>query len=195
MGLPLVRISDPHRHGLDRSLKHVVDRLAAALGLLVLAPLLVWRVYNRIKARMTRQRSIVSRHYTGVLVFGAMIAVPAAQLLHQPYSLGALVVGAVFGIGWSVWALTRTRYEDTPQGYFFTPAARLGILMAMVLVARVLYIGVEIYANQGKGIPAPRLTDSPLTMLCVGLTAGYFGYYSAGLLRWRRKLRKALDAA
>ena len=40
-GLPLVRISDPHRHGLDRSLKHVVDRLAAALGLLVLAPLLL----------------------------------------------------------------------------------------------------------------------------------------------------------
>ena len=172
-----------------------MDLSITTLALLVLAPLLVWRVYNRIKARMTRQRSIVSRHYTGVLVFGAMIAVPAAQLLDQPYNLGALVVGTAFSIGWSVWALTRTRYEDTPQGYFFTPAARLGILMAMVLVARVLYIGVEIYANQGKGIPAPRLTDSPLTMLCVGLTAGYFGYYSAGLLRWRRKLRKELDAA
>ncbi len=172
-----------------------MDLSITTLALLVLTPLLVWRVYNRIKARMARQRSIVSRHYTGVLVFGAMIVVPAAQLLDSPYNLGALAVGTLMGIGWSVWGLKQTRFEDTPQGYFFTPAARLGILMAMVLVARVLYIGVEVYANQGKGIPAPKLTDSPLTMLCVGLTAGYFGYYSAGLLRWRRRMRKELDAA
>jgi hypothetical protein len=172
-----------------------MDISITTLILLALTPLLVWRVYNRIKARMARQRSIVSRHYTGVLVFGAMIVVPAAQLLGSPYNLGALVVGAVLGIGWSVWGFKRTRFEDTQQGYYFTPPARLGIFFAMILVARVLYIGVEIYANQGKGIPAPRLSDSPLTMLCVGLTAGYFGYYSAGLLRWRRKLRKEIDAA
>jgi hypothetical protein len=171
-----------------------MDISITTLALLVLTPLLVWRVYNRIKARMARQRSIVSRHYTGVLVFAAMIVVPAAQLLDSPYNLGALVVGAAFGIGWSMWGLKRTRFEDTQQGYFFTPPARLGILMAMILVARVLYIGVEIYANQGKGIPAPRLSDSPLTMLCVGLTAGYFGYYSAGLLRWRRSKRQEIDA-
>jgi len=163
------------------------------LALLVLTPLLVWRVYTRIKARMTRQRSIVSRHYTGVLVFGAMILVPAAQLLDNVAILGALAAGAAFGIGWGVWAIRRTRFEDTPQGYYFTPPARMGILMAMILVARILYLGVEIYANQGKGIPAPKLTDEPLTMLCVGLTAGYFGLYSAGLLRWRRQVRKAIE--
>lgn len=170
-----------------------MDITVTTLALLVLTPLLVWRVYNRIKARMARQRSIVSRHYTGVLVFAALIVVPAAQLLDSPTNLGALAVGALFGIGWSVWGLKRTRFEDTQQGYYFTPPARLGILMAMVLVARILYIGVEIYANQGKGIPAPKLSDSPLTMLCVGLAAGYFGYFSAGLLRWRRSLRKAID--
>ena len=144
---------------------------------------------------MARQRSIVSRHYTGVLVFGAMIVVPAAQLLDNPTNLGALVIGALGGIAYGVWGLKLTRFEDTPQGYFFTPNARLGIVMAMIFVARLLYIGVEIYANQGKGIPAPKLTDSSLTMLCVGLTAGYFGYYSAGLLRWRRRMRQELDAA
>ena len=163
------------------------------LALLVLTPLLAWRVYSRIKSRMERQRSIVSRHYTGVLAFGAMILVPAAQLLDTPYNLGALLVGAAGGIGYGVWGLKLTRFEDTPQGYYFTPNARLGIVMAMVLVARILYIGVEIYARKGSGVPAQRLTDSPLTMLCVGLTAGYFGWFSAGLLQWRRKLRKAID--
>ena len=75
---------------------------------------------------------------------------------------------------------------------FFRPGT-LDILFAMILVARILYLGVEIYANQGKGIPAPKLTDDMLTMLAVGLTAGYFARYSAGLLLWRRKMRKAID--
>jgi hypothetical protein len=163
------------------------------LALLVLTPLLVWRIYSRIKTQMQRQRSIVSRHYTGVLVFGAMILVPLAQLFDTPYNLAALLVGAGGGIGYAVWGLKLTRFEETPQGYFFTPPARLGLVMAMILVARLLYIGIEVYANQGKGIPTPRLTDSPLTMLCVGITAGYFGYYSAALLRWRRRVRKAID--
>ncbi|MCA1858206.1 hypothetical protein LE190_20050 [Massilia oculi] len=170
-----------------------MDISITTLALLVLTPLLVWRVYKRIQARMTRQRSIVSRHYTGVLVFGAMIAVPLVQLFDNPSNLAALLAGAALGTGWSVYALKRTRFEDTQQGYYFTPPARLGILFAMILVARILYLGVEVYANQGKGIPAPKLTDDTLTMLCVGLTAGYFAWYSAGLLQWRRGLRKAID--
>ncbi|VXB62383.1 hypothetical protein [Massilia sp. 9I] len=169
------------------------DLSITTLALLVLTPLLVWRVYNRIKARMTRQRSIVSRHYTGVLVFGAMIVVPLLQLFDRLPNLAALMLGSAVGFGWSVYALTKTRFEDTPQGYYFTPPARLGIVMAMILVARIFYLGVEIYANQGKGIPAPKLTDDAITMLCVGLTAGYFEWYSMGLLQWRRKLRKAID--
>ncbi len=163
------------------------------LALLLLTPLLVWRIYKRINARMVRQRSIVSRHYTGLLVFGAMIAVPAAELLGNPYNLGALLVGTLAGIGYGVWGLKLTRFEDTPEGYFFTPPARLGLVIAMVLVARILYIGVQIYANQGSGLPTPRFTDSPLTMLCVGLTAAYFACYSAGLLRWRRRARRDID--
>lgn len=170
-----------------------MELTVTTLALLVLTPLLVWRIYRRIQSRMVRQRSIVSRHYTGILVFGAMILVPAAQLLDNPYNLAALLVGAAGGIGYGVWGLKLTRFEDTPQGYYFTPNARLGIVMAMILVARILYIGVEIYTRQGTGVPADRLTDSPLTMLCVGLTAGYFGCYSSGLLRWRRKMRQEID--
>jgi len=165
------------------------------LALLVLTPLLVWRIYRRIQAQMTRQRSIVSRHYTGILVFGAMILVPAAQLLGNFYNLAALLVGAGGGIGYAVWGLKLTRFETNPQGYWFTPNARLGMVMAMILVARILYIGVEVYANQGSGVTTERLTESPLTMLCVGLTAGYFGWYSLSLLRWRRKMRAQIDQA
>jgi phosphate/sulfate permease len=160
------------------------------LALILLVPILVWRIYQRLKSQMTRQRSIMSRHYTGLLVFGAMMLVPAASLGDRPFSLAALGIGAIVGIGLANYGLRRTRFEDTPEGYFFTPPMRMGILVAMLLVARVLYLGIEIYMNQGSGLPVPRFTDSLLTMLSLGITAAYFATFSASLMRWRHRLRK-----
>lgn len=163
------------------------------LALLLLTPILVWRIYTRLKTQMARQRSLMTRHYTGVLVFVAMILVSLSKVVAHPYPLAALAAGTALGVFWGVFALRRTHYEETEGGYFFTPPMRLGIAMAMILVARVLYIGVELYAaQQGFGLAAPGFTDSPLTMLCVGLTGGYFATYSIGLLLWRRKLRQAM---
>ena len=162
------------------------------LTLLVLTPFLVWRIYSRLRTAMARQRSIVSRHWTGLLVFAAMVLVPASELFNRPPMLGWLALGTAAGIGYGVWASKKTRLEETPDGYYFTPPARLGILIAMLFTARILYIGFEIYANQGSGVPTPRVTDSMLTMLAVGLTGGYFGTVSAGLAWWRYRVRKAI---
>ena len=158
------------------------------LALILLIPVLVWRIYSRLKTQMTRQRSIMSRHYTGLLL------VPAASVLDRPYALLALAGGTAMGLFLGIYGLRRTRFEDTDQGYYFTPSQRLGVLVGMVLVARVLYLGIEIYMNQGSNQPNPRFTDSPLTMYCLGLTSAYFAIYSAGLVRWRRQKRKAIGS-
>lgn len=158
------------------------------VALLLLTPVLVWRIYTRLKTQMQRQRSILTRHYTGIFVFIAMILVPASELLTNLPALAALAVGTAGGIGYGIWGLKLTRFEETDEGYYFTPNARLGIVIAMLFTARVLYIGFELYANQG---PAPRFTESLLTMLVVGLTGAYFGTYSIGVLRWRLKRQKA----
>lgn len=159
------------------------------IALLLLTPVLVWRVYARLKTQMQRQRSILTRHYTGIFVFLAMLAVPASELLRNPTSLIALAIGTAGGIGYGIWGLKKTRFEETDEGYFFTPYARLGILIAMLFAARVLYIGFELYANQGQ--PTPLFTDSPLSMLVVGVTGAYFATYSIGILRWRLQRQKA----
>ncbi|MFC5549917.1 hypothetical protein [Massilia aerilata] len=164
-------------------------------ALILLVPVLVWRIYQRLKTQMMRQRSIMSRHYTGLLVFGAMVLVPLAELADRPLSLAALALGAIAGIGLGTYGLRRTRFEDTPEGYFFTPPMRMGILVAMLLVARVIYLGIEIYMNQGSSRPNPRFSDSEATMFCVGLTGAYFCTFSASLMRWRQRLRKAVDNA
>lgn len=165
------------------------------LVLLVLAPLLVWRIYSRLKAQMARQRSIMQRHYTGLGVFTAMALVPASQLLDTPALLAWLAIGVIGGIAYGVWGLKLTRFETTREGYFFTPNPRLGLVIAMLFVACLMYIGFEIHANQGSGQPTPKVTDYPFSLPSLGLVAGYFASYSAGLLKWRRALRKAVDAA
>ncbi|WP_322401645.1 hypothetical protein [Massilia luteola] len=162
------------------------------LALIALVPLLVWRIYSRIKNQMTRQRSIVSRHYTGLLVFAALVLVPGTQLGDRPFQLAALAAGSLAGIALGTYGLSRTRFEDTPEGYFFTPPSRMGILVAMLLVARVIYLGIEIYMNQGSNHANPRFTDSPITMSCLGMTAAYFATFSAGLMRWRQRKRKEI---
>jgi hypothetical protein len=123
------------------------------------------------------------------------VLVPGSELISNPAGLAWLAAGTIAGIGYGVWGLRLTRFEDTPQGYYFTPNARLGIVIAMLFVARIMYIGVDLYAGQGSGVAPAPLTESPLTLLSLGLAGGYFGTYSAGLLRWRRRLKKAADAA
>ncbi|MES3021860.1 MAG: hypothetical protein V4857_09790 [Pseudomonadota bacterium] len=164
------------------------------IALLVLAPLLIWRIYSRLKTTMARQRSILQKHYTGLGLFTAMALVPATELMGKPMSLLWLALGLAAGIGYGIWGLRLTRYETTAQGYFFTPNARLGIFIAMLFIARLLYVGVELYANQNSAAPRVAFTDRPFTMLALGVVAGYFATMSAGLLRWRRALKKAVDA-
>jgi Na+/proline symporter len=162
------------------------------LALIALVPLLVWRIYSRLKNQMVRQRSILSRHYTGLFVFSMMILVPATELGDRPLQLAALAAGAIGGILLGSYGLRRTRFEDTPEGYFFTPPQRMGVLIAMLLVARVVYLGIEIYMNQGSNKPNPRFTDSPITMVCLGITAAYFATFSYSLMRWRKQKRKEI---
>ena len=161
------------------------------IALLILVPLLMWRVYARLKRMMARQQSVMSRHWTGLAVFTAMVLVPGSELLTQPLSLGWLAVGTAAGIAYGVWRLRKTRLHVTPEGYFFTPHARLGMLVAMLFVGRIIYVGLEIFVNQGTANTLPRFTDSPLTLICLGIFAGYFGTVSAGLLRWRYRMKKA----
>lgn len=165
------------------------------IALLLLTPVLVWRVYSRIKAQMMRQRSIMQRHYTGVGAFAAMALVPASQFLTQPAQLGWLMLGVAGGIAYGIWGLKLTRFEDTREGCYFTPNPRLGLIVAMLFVASMLYIGFEIYANQGSGNPTPKVTDFPLSLPSLGLVAGYFATYSAGLLKWRFKVRRQINEA
>src|SRR3546814_19476546 len=71
-------------------------------------------------------------------------------LIQDPGSLGWLLVGAAMGIGYGVWGLRLTRFETVREGYFFTPHPRLGMIIAMLFVASLLFVGFEIYVNKSR---------------------------------------------
>lgn len=157
----------------------------STLVLLVLGPLLVWRIYSRVKSVMTRQPSVPSRHWLGVLVCVVAIVVAALELGRDPLLYASWGAGLAFGIGWGVFGFKRTRRIANDDGWFFVPYAPLGMTISLLFAARVLYLMVDLYLTQGTNAPREPFMASPLTVASITLVSGYFLTISAGLLRWR----------
>ena len=95
----------------------------------------------------------------------------------------------MFGSLLGVYGLCQTRFESTPQGLFYTPQAHLGIALSLLLIGRLLYRLIELYAldtTAPRG--APEFAQSPLTVAIFGLLASYYIAYAVGLVRWRNRV-------
>jgi cytochrome b561 len=105
-----------------------------------------------------------------------------------PQGLAALAAGTVAGIGLAVWGLRLTRFENAPDGFFYTPNAHIGIALSLLLFARVGYRLYTLSALAGPemGQTMQAFGRSPLTLVILGTMLGYFASYAIGLLRWRR---------
>lgn len=158
------------------------------LVLLLLVPLLVWRIYSRLKLLMGRQLSQAWRHGAVATVLSAMLGLLAAAVLDQPLALGALALGGAGGAALGAWNMRLSRLENTPQGCYYTPNLHLGMLVSMLFISRLLYRGFELYLRMHDGTPLPpeSFHRSPLTVLLFSLISGYYGCYHLLLLRWRR---------
>ncbi|MET3133538.1 hypothetical protein AAKU55_003828 [Oxalobacteraceae bacterium GrIS 1.11] len=157
------------------------------LALLVLIPLLVWRIYSRLKRMMRRQASQLWRHWTAAIAFPLLLATLAMLTAGAMLPLSSLGAGALTGLWLGIWGVKLTRFENTDKGYFYTPNVHLGIVISMLFIARLLYRGMELYMNTRLALPAAQeaFAQSPLSLLAFGLLAGYYATYACGLLRWR----------
>jgi uncharacterized membrane protein len=157
--------------------------------LLILIPLLVWRIYNRLRMLFTKQESVMWRHWSGALFFPIALAASASSMTANPPALSMLAAAVVAG-GWlAFFALKKTRFENSSRGFFFLPPVRTGMVICMLFTARVLQIAVEFYINRQSEFPRvirhAEVMQHPFTVITFGLLVGYFGLYSMGLIRWR----------
>jgi hypothetical protein len=160
----------------------------STITLLVVAPLLIWRLYSRIRRMVGRQRLSRVRPWITVILFPLLVLLLTSAAYVRPERLLWLAGGLASGAVLAVYGLRRTQFEATSQGLFYTPHAHLGIALSLLLVGRILYRLIQVYY---LGSMAPSGTSdfarSPATLAVFGILAGYYIAYAVGLLRWRHR--------
>jgi hypothetical protein len=149
----------------------------------VLVPFVTWRVYQRVKRLMVRQRSQAWRHWTAAILFPLLMMVMGAVATSHPTALAGMGAGIAAGIVLAILALRRTVYEQDGADFYYTPNAQIGILVSMLFIGRLMYRAWEFYV---LGATQTQDFASPLTLMVFGVLAGYYATYAAGLLRWRK---------
>src|SRR3954470_765619 len=155
-----------------------------SIVLLVLSPLILWRVYSRVRRLVGRQRLSRIRPWVAICLFPPLVLLLALVARHHAVALAWLGGGLVVGGLLAMYGLRLTQFERTEQGLFYTPNAHLGIALSLLLVGRILYRLIEVYAD---GVPSggSDFLRSPITLAIFGTLAGYYVSYAIGLLRWR----------
>lgn len=160
--------------------------LAALLGI---GSLVAWRVYRRTQKFLTRQRFNSRRSWISLIFFPLLAVVLLFGAYHHPVNVAAELGGLLIGVGLAMYGLRLTRFENTPEGLFYTPNAHVGIALSLLLVARVGYRFWQMYGSPSAFAEPPQaFVRSPLTLLIVGTMAGYYAWYALGLIRWQRSL-------
>ena len=150
--------------------------------------LVAWRVYRRTRRLIGRQRSRLWRHVVSVVVLPLLLAMMGAGAWFANRDAAiALAGGIAIGIVLALWGLHLTRFERVDEGWFYTPNARIGIALSVLLVARIVWRLFEIAPQLGTPMhgASQDVMRSPLTLLIVGTLLAYYAAYGAGLLRWR----------
>jgi hypothetical protein len=164
--------------------------------LVVLAPLLVWRIYARFRRVVGRQRLSRVRPWITLTIFPAIVFLLAYAAHWQFERLSWLAGGLTSGSLLGIYGLRQTRFESTPQGLFYTPHTHLGIALSLLLVGRFLYRLIELYAlDTAAPRGAPEFAQSALTLAIFGLLAGYYIAYAVGLVRWRNRVVRGEERA
>jgi cytochrome b561 len=158
-----------------------------SIVVLALIPLILWRMYSRVRRLVGRQKSVAWRHWTAALLFPVLLLALLASAIGRPMTEAALGGGVIVGVALAIYGLRLTRFERTPEGLFYTPNAHIGIGLSMLMAARILYRLFQTYEGALQGpAAAHEFSTSPLTLLVFGMLAGYYCSFAIGLLRWRK---------
>lgn len=161
---------------------------------IAVAALIAWRFYSRVRRMVGRQRFSAARPWVTVTLIPLLLILLVLGSFARPMpplALPGLLGGAVLGIALGIFGLRLTRFEQTPEGLYYTPSAHLGILLSVLLLLRIGYRMAQAYLAVGAATgPPPGNTQSPLTLLIFGAFAGYYVTYAIGLLLWHRRVRE-----
>jgi hypothetical protein len=156
--------------------------------LLLFSPLIIWRIYSRLRRAVGRQKLTRIRPWLTVSIIPLSLGTIGAFaiMFGDPWASISLVAGIFSGLGLAFYGLHMTKFEKTENGYYFTPNTYLGAFLSLILIGRVGYRLLQIIESDGGLDSAPpNVFQSPLTLAIVGLVMGYYLAYMIGILIWR----------
>jgi hypothetical protein len=156
------------------------------LPLLIFIPLVAWRMYSRVKRNIGRQHLSKWRPWITLTLFPTIIILISLSAMSQPTRLLGMAGGIVAGALLGVFGTKHTKFENTPEGIFYTPNAHIGIALSVLFLSRVVYRMFQLYSMDSNAQPNPAdFSSSPLTLSILGLLAGYYVTYAIGLIRYK----------
>ncbi|MBV7538389.1 hypothetical protein KW842_21675 [Duganella sp. sic0402] len=157
------------------------------LVLLLLVPLAVWRIYSRLKVVLGRTKSELWRHYATLAVMVVMVLAVAIQNIGNWVAMAALLAGVVAGGLLGKLSMKKSRLENRAEGFFYTQDRKLGLLVIMLFISRLIYRLFEAYLHMHNGLALdPDFLGQPITAWLFGLLGGFYGVYATLLVQWRR---------
>ena len=156
---------------------------------IVVAPLIVWRLYARTRRQFGRQPIQPKRMWTRVAILSVVTLLVATQGLIDPRLAAGLGAGLVGGVALGALALKLTRFEIDGSSDCYFPNPWIGLALSALFIGRLLYRLMVLYPqmSHATGGYAP-YQRSPLTMAILGLLLGYYIAYYAGLLIHHRRV-------
>jgi hypothetical protein len=155
--------------------------MAAPAVPILIGGLFAWSIYRRIRRNIGRQplrprRSIIS------LVILSLISLWIFTIAaHSPNLIFGYVGGLLPGGLLGLLGLRLTKFETTKEGHFYTPNIYIGVTLSVLFVGRMAY---RMLSNPGmmSGQAQSAPFQSPLTLVILGLTVGYYLVYRIGVL-------------
>ena len=164
------------------------------LPFLVIIPLVAWRMYSRIKRNIGRQHLSKWRPWVTLTIFPVIVILISLGAVSQPMRLLAMAGGIVAGAVLGVFGTRHTKFENSPEGIFYTPNAHIGIALSVLFLARFVYRMFQHYSLDPGAQPSLNdLANSPLTLSIFGLLAGYYVTYAIGLIRYKLSVERETD--
>jgi hypothetical protein len=164
------------------------------VSLLITVPLMAYVVYRRVRGSFGRQPIRTRRMLVRVAILAAVAIGFGIVGLQKPPLLEGLAVGIAGGAALGYLGLRLTRFETTADGDRYVPNPWIGAVLTALVLGRVAYrfIVAGPVAQDAAAQHGPAFGDSPLTLVLLGLTVGYYIAYTVGLLvhhkRWRASL-------
>jgi hypothetical protein len=162
---------------------------------IVIAPLVVWQMYYRMRRNFGRQPIRPGRMWTRVGLLCGVSMLVALAGIRDPRLAEGLALGLLGGAVLGIVALRLTRFEIDGVNDCYFPNVWIGLALTTLLVGRLLYRFMVAWPgmpNVAAGGAYASLQHSPLTLGIVGLLFGYYIAYYAGLLLHHRRARMTI---